>query len=140
MAMRTLATGLAMALVLAACGKKETPAPPPAQNSPGAKASVESLVSGQNAPPPPPTVAAPEAPAAPGAPAPVVAEGNWWSRKAVGEKREIMEGWLHQYQSGNPAAKAAILDQIKNSKISAEDKAMLEEMRVRFKYPPLPVK
>ena len=118
----------ALVVVLAACKKDPAPAPAPVA-VPVKKAPIAA---------PPPVVAAPSL-------QPVTAaaadpnEGNWWSKKAPGEKQEIMEGWLHQYQMGNAAAKAAQLKQIQNCKLSAADKAMMETLRARFKYPPMPL-
>ena len=65
-------------------------------------------------------------------------QGNWWSLKTVAEKQEIMEGWLHQFQTDNQASKKAILKEIQNTKLSAADKVLLEKLRVSFKYPRLP--
>jgi len=123
---------MAVAITLAACGKKNQPVP--SENSQPAKISIDTLTTGQSdAPPPAPAASTPEA-----TPQPEPVQGNWWSQKAAGEKAEIMEGWLHQYQTKDPAVKAAILKQIRNSKLSDADKAMLEGLRARFKYPPLP--
>jgi hypothetical protein len=129
----------AIALILAACGKKQDSAPAPAGDSGTKKVSVDA-VTADAPPPPPPPVSAPAAEATtPNAPAAPVEEGNWFARKTVAEKRELMEGWLHQYQAPG-ADKAEIIKQVKNSKLSAADWALLEELRNSFKYPPLPVR
>ncbi|MBM3877632.1 MAG: hypothetical protein FJ386_13105, partial [Verrucomicrobia bacterium] len=97
---------------------------------------------------------APVAAPAPVAPAPVAApaapqvetaataepkQGNWWSLKAPGEKQEIMEGWLYQHSTGNAAAKAAVMKEVQNAKLSPADKAMIEGIRARLKLPPMPL-
>jgi predicted small lipoprotein YifL len=126
-----LLAALALAVTLTACGKREPASPPP--KAPETRSSVESLIS--TPPPPPPTLtpAQPNVEAQPEAP-----QGNWFSRKTVAEKQEIMEGWLYQYQSKDAKARAAVLEQINLSKLSAADRAQLESIRTRLKYPPIP--
>jgi hypothetical protein len=124
----------AATLAMTACGRKEETAPPAADTH-GTKSSVESLIA--TPPPAPPAVS----PAQPGGTAEAgPPQGNWFSRKTALEKQEIMEGWLYQYQSKDPKAKAAVLEQMELSKLSAADKAQLETLRTRLKYPPIPLK
>ena len=136
MTIRTLALALCLSASITGCGKKEEPAPPP-PNQPAQKSTVDSLISSP-APAPPPPTAQVQADATPAAEAP---QGNWFSRKTPAEKQEIMEGWLYQFhQSKDPKAKSAVMEQIELSKLSATDKAQLETIRARLKYPPIPVK
>ena len=140
---RNLAIVLAATFVVTACGKKQAAAPPPAQDSAPAKSAIDLVAPDPNAPPPPPTAAsvpAAEAPPESAAPQAEVREGNWWAHKTHGEKQEIMEGWLHQYQLNTPGTRAAVMKEIQNAKLSEEDKAALERLRNNFKYPPLPIK
>jgi hypothetical protein len=141
---QTITVLVAVAFVLSACGKKESAAPAANPDSQQANVSVDALAAGQTAatPPPPPTPAAAvtDAQAPEPAPAAEAPPANWFAHKTAGEKAEIMEGWLHQYQIASAADKAEILKQVANSKLTAADKAMLEQLRTRFKYPPLPVK
>jgi hypothetical protein len=135
----TLVAALVSSLLLSACGKKEESAPAPVTDSGPKKVSIDAAPS-EAPPPPPPVAAAPPPEAPPGAPAAEVPEGNWFSKKTVAEKREIMEGWLHQYQVLKGDDRAEILKQVKNSKLTPADLALLEELRNAFKYPPFPAR
>jgi hypothetical protein len=131
---------LASAAVLAACGKKE-PAAPANQNAAPAKTSLESLVTPQESvPPAPPAATAPETSPTEATTAEPSAEGNWFSRKTVAEKTEIMEGWLYNYHNSDPATKAAIMKQMQEAKLSAADKTMLNKLGAQLKYPPIQFK
>ena len=138
---RPLAAIFASAIVLSACGKKEPAAASGNQNPPPVRTSLDALVSApETAPPPPPGAAAPESNPSAAAPEPTPVEGNWFSKKTTAEKQEIMEGWLYNYHNNDAATKAAIMKQVQETKLSAADKALLQSLGARLKYPPMPVK
>jgi hypothetical protein len=131
----------AIVFTLSACSGKQAPPTSPSPPAAGSKVSLDTLAPGQGE-------AAPPAPAPPsvsqvaaktdGSPTAEPEPLNWFGRKTPAEKEEIMEGWLHQYNMGPQANKPAILKQIQTTKLTETDKAMLERLRQRFKYPPLP--
>ncbi len=62
-----------------------------------------------------------------------------WSQLTAGEKEDAYAFWLHQHQFGDSARKTQIIGEIRKAGLSPAELKMMNEMRQRYGFAPLPL-
>jgi hypothetical protein len=126
----------ALCVLLVSCGKKESTSQPTSRESNPAAVSIDALAAGQSAPAAPPTEAAPPPPEV--APAPAT-EPAADTPQVSGKREDMIEQWLGLYQGGDAAQKARVVKEVRAAKLSAREKALMEDIRSRYGYQKIPM-
>jgi len=134
----TLVTLLA---ALAGCGKKTAESSASTPSEKPKSVSAEALLN-QPSSDQPAAAAPPEAPPPPAAEAPkqdTGAPAGPVDFTQVNPKREdMMEKWLDLYQRGDANQKAQVIKEVKAAKLTAAERALMENTRSRYGYPKIP--